>query len=84
MVTGPVTTQRGSALRPAFPSQAAKSRMQDPALTRTWMNWVMEKDEGNSCWFDFMEAPPVWKMRWFWISIAAVCVCGIVFFWMGL
>ena len=84
MATGPVITDRGSALRPAFPPQEGKTRMQDPALTRTWMEWVMEKDKGNSYWYDFMEAPPVWKMRWFRISVAAVCSCSIVFFWLVL
>jgi hypothetical protein len=58
--------------------------MQDPAMTLTLMEWVMEKDGGNSRWFDFMEAPPVWKMRWFWISVAAVSLCSIAFFWLGL
>jgi hypothetical protein len=88
MVTVPVTGlaqhTMEDPLRPAIPLQAGKSRMQDPVMTLTWMEWVMEKDKGNSCWFDFMEAPPVWKMRWFWISVTAVCVFSIVFFWLGL
>jgi hypothetical protein len=61
-----------------------KSRMQDPAVTLTWTEWLNGDDEDHSCWFDFMEAPPVWKTRWFRIGVAAASVCFIAFFLMGL
>jgi hypothetical protein len=58
--------------------------VQDPAVTLTWTEWLNGNDEDNSCWFDFMEAPPVWGTRWFWIVVAVSCICIIVFFWSGM
>jgi hypothetical protein len=48
------------------------------------MEWLDGNDEDNSCWFDFMEAPPVWRTRWFRISVAVAGFCSIVFFLTGI
>ncbi|MGA2917965.1 MAG: hypothetical protein ABSE13_05425 [Methanoregula sp.] len=47
-------------------------------MTLTWTEWLNGNDEDNSCWFDFMEAPRVWKTRWFWIGVAVACACIFV------
>jgi hypothetical protein len=52
--------------------------VQDPAVTLTWMEWLNGRDEDNSCWCDFMDAPSFWQTRWFWIIGAGACL--IVFF----
>jgi hypothetical protein len=63
---------------------AGKCRMQDAVVTLTLMEWLNGNDEDHPCWFDFMEAPPAWRTRWFWIGIAAAGVSVIVFFLVGM
>jgi hypothetical protein len=58
---------------------AGKKSVQDCAVTLTLTEWLNGNDEDNSCWFDFMEAPRLWKTRWFWIVVAAACACIFVF-----
>ena len=58
------------------PVSSGKDRMRDTHVTMSWTEWLMGRDDDDSCWFDFMEAPPVWRTRWFWIAVA---VTGISF-----
>jgi hypothetical protein len=64
---------------PADPARLGKYHLQDTAVTLTLMEWLNGNDEDHSCWYDFMETPPVWKTRWFWIAVAASGLLVLLF-----
>jgi hypothetical protein len=66
-------------LLPAGFLQVGKENQGSPAMPVTWIDWLLEKGEPDSNWYDFAEARPVWTMWWFRISATALCI-GLVWF----
>jgi len=62
---------------PGCSLEAGEKRILYPAVTISWLDWLQEKGEPDSNWYDFAEERPVWTMWWFRISISAVCI-GLV------
>jgi len=50
-------------------------------MTVTWMDWLLEKGEPDSNWYDFAEKRPVWTMWWFRITASVLCIGLVWFFW---
>jgi hypothetical protein len=73
----PVSVTRKANSVPAGSLQPGENRIQYPAVTISWLEWLQEKGEPDSNWYDFAEKRPFWTMWWFRISAAALCI-GIV------
>ena len=58
-----------------------KKNLWSPAVTVTWMDWLLEKGEPDSNWYDFAEKRPVWTMWWFRISASVLFIGLVWFFW---
>ncbi len=57
-----------------------KAPFRCPAVTLSWLEWLLEKGERNSRCYDFVEARPVWEMWWFRIVLALAVCQGLVWF----
>jgi len=66
---------------PACLNNYAKKNIWSPSVTVTWMDWLLEKGEPDSNWYDFAEKRPVWTMRWFRMSVSVLCIGLVWFFW---
>lgn len=78
MIPAPVTRTADSV--PAGSLQDEEKSIRYPAMTISWMDWLLEKGEPDSNWYDFAEERPVWTMWWFRISVMAVCIVLVCFF----
>jgi hypothetical protein len=77
----PLPAIRTADCLPAGSLQDGEKSLRYPAVTISWMDWLLEKGEPDSNWYDFAEERPVWTMWWFRIGITAVCIALICFFW---
>jgi hypothetical protein len=73
----PVPVTRKADALPAGSLQAVKKRILYPAVTISWLEWLQEKGEPDSNWYDFAEERPFWKMWWFRTGAAALCIGGV-------
>jgi len=78
MIPAPVTRTADSV--PAGSLQDKEKSIRYPAMTVSWMDWLLEKGEPDSNWYDFAEKRPFWTMWWFRISFMAVCIALVCFF----
>ena len=76
------TSLPGDDLLPAGFLHNGETGIWYPAVTVSWTEWLLEKGEPDSNWYDFAEKRPVWTMWWFRISAAAICTCLIWFLWL--
>ena len=68
-------------LPPAGSLQDGKKSIWYPAVAVTWLDWVLEKGEPDSNWYDFAEKRPVWTMWWFRAGATALCIGLVWIFW---
>ena len=79
MLPAPVT--RTADRLPVGSLQDREKRIRYPAVTISWLEWLLEKGEPDSNWYDFAEERQIWTMWWFRIGILAVIIAVVCFFW---
>ena len=77
----PVPITRTANCLPADSLQDGEKRIRYPAVTIGWIDWLLEKGEPDSNWYDFAEERPVWTMWWFRTCAAALSIGLVWFFW---
>jgi hypothetical protein len=50
-------------------------------VTISWVDWLLEKGEPDSNWYDFAEERPVWTMWWFRTGAVALCLGLVWILW---
>jgi hypothetical protein len=68
-------------LLPAGSLQNGEKSIRYPAVTISWVDWLLEKGEPDSNWYDFAEERPVWTMWWFRTSAVALCLGLVWILW---
>jgi hypothetical protein len=69
-----------SRLLPAGSLQGREKRKRYPDMTISWMDWLLEKGEPDSNWYDFAEERPVWTKWWFRTGSTVLCIGCLVWF----
>lgn len=77
----PLPVSRKTEYLPKGPVQDKKKSTLYPAVTISWMDWLLEKGEPDSNWYDFAEERPIWTKWWFRICAGALCVGFVWLFW---
>jgi hypothetical protein len=55
--------------------------MRDDPMTRTWLQWFLQRNDTDLLSYDFAETCPVWETWWFRGGFAAAGICLAWFFW---
>jgi hypothetical protein len=69
-------------LLPAGSLQKGEKSIRFPAVTISWLEWLLEKGEPDSNWYDFAEERPFWTMWWFRTCATALCICLVWILWL--
>jgi hypothetical protein len=73
----PRTRHHNGGLLPAGSLQDGETNRHYPAVTISWLESLLEKDELDSDWCSIAEERPVWTRWWFHTGATALCI-GLV------
>lgn len=54
---------------------------QEPCMTRTWLQKVLQRTDTDLLSYDFADSCPIWEAWGFRCCIVAGCICLVAFFW---